>query len=264
MRQVEITLPSLGLLYPKDSCLYKKEKVMIKEMGANEEDILSSPDLIKSGRFLNEILKSCIVDVDVKNNVDMLFAGDKYALIFGIRVVGLGKEYIIKDFKCPECDKITKEYTFDLSNIESIGICSEEILEPDKVENIFEYQLPVSNEVVKFRLLNSKEDEEIDNQNEKIKKITNTDKDTLSTLRLKNMIISIGMENDKGKLGKVIDTMNIKDIKSLKKHIKKITPDIIVTDMFKCKYCNESLEIADLIIHIDEEQEWKLRKLQIS
>ena len=72
----EVSLPSKGLLYPKDSPL-SSGKVDIKYMTAKEEDILTSPNLIKKGTVIDKLLESVIVTEGVK--IDDLLVGDKNA-----------------------------------------------------------------------------------------------------------------------------------------------------------------------------------------
>ena len=64
----EVSLPSKGLLYPKDSPL-SSGKVDIKYMTAKEEDILTSPNLIKKGTVIDKLLESVIVTEGVKKRI---------------------------------------------------------------------------------------------------------------------------------------------------------------------------------------------------
>ena len=56
----EVTLPSRGLLYPKDHPL-SKGIVEIKYMTAREEDILTNQNFIKNGTVIDKLLQSLIV-----------------------------------------------------------------------------------------------------------------------------------------------------------------------------------------------------------
>ena len=64
----EVTLPSKGLLYSKDSPL-SKGYIEMKYMTAREEDILTNQNLIQKGIVIDELLKSLIVteNVDYKD-----------------------------------------------------------------------------------------------------------------------------------------------------------------------------------------------------
>ena len=69
-----VSLPSKGLLYPKESPLSSGE-IEIKYMTAREEDILTSANLIKKGIVIDKLLESLIVNKQIK--VDELLFWDK-------------------------------------------------------------------------------------------------------------------------------------------------------------------------------------------
>ena len=68
-----VDLPSKGLLYPKENPL-SSGQIEVKYMTAKEEDILTSANLIKSGRVIEKLLESLIVDKSIK--VDDILVGD--------------------------------------------------------------------------------------------------------------------------------------------------------------------------------------------
>ena len=88
-----VDLPSLGLLYPKDSPL-SSGKIEIKYMTAREEDILTSANLIKQGIVVEKLLESLIVDKSI--NVDDFLIGDKNAVLIASRILAYGKEYEVE------------------------------------------------------------------------------------------------------------------------------------------------------------------------
>ena len=69
-----LSLPSKGLLYPKDHPL-SSGQIDVKYMTAKEEDILTNQNYIKNGTVIDKLLQSLIVDKNVKLN-DLLI-GDK-------------------------------------------------------------------------------------------------------------------------------------------------------------------------------------------
>ena len=60
-------------------------------MTAKEEDILTSPNLIKKGTVIDKLLESVIVTEGVK--IDDLLVGDKNAIMIATRILGYGKDY---------------------------------------------------------------------------------------------------------------------------------------------------------------------------
>ena len=141
-----IPVPSAGLLYDPDSKLYKTETLQIKAMTAHEEDILTSPALLKEGTAVDYVIKSCLIDKTI--NVDNLIVGDKNAIMVSIRVTGYGRDYNIKP-ACDNCNKIN-EITCDLSNL-SIDRLKIEPIAPGR--NEFEFILPVTKKRVVFKFM---------------------------------------------------------------------------------------------------------------
>ena len=85
----EVTLPSKGLLYPKDSPL-KKGVIEMKYMTAKEEDILTNQNYIQNGTVIDKLLKSLII---TPIDYNTLLAGDKNAILIAARVLGYGADY---------------------------------------------------------------------------------------------------------------------------------------------------------------------------
>ena len=74
----KVSLPSKGLLYPKESPLSSGE-IEMKYMTAKEEDILTNSNFIKNGTVIDKLLQSMIV---TPINYDELLVGDKNAILF--------------------------------------------------------------------------------------------------------------------------------------------------------------------------------------
>ena len=85
-----VELPSKGYFYPKDSPL-ASGKMEMKYMTAREEDILTSPNLLKQGIAIDKLLEALIVDKKI--NMSDLLIGDKNALIVAARILAYGKMY---------------------------------------------------------------------------------------------------------------------------------------------------------------------------
>ena len=109
-----IDLPSGGKLYPKESLL-ASGKIEIKYMTAKEEDILTSSNLIEKGLVIDKLLESVIANPKVK--LDDMLVGDKNALMLGTRVLGYGKDYVVK-ITDPDTD-LEIEHTFDLTELKT-------------------------------------------------------------------------------------------------------------------------------------------------
>ena len=124
-----IDLPSEGKLYPKEHPC-SNGKLEIKYMTAREEDILTSPNLIKKGVVMEKLLDSLIITEGVK--CDDLLLGDKNAVLVAARILAYGPEYncIIAN---PNDPSETRTHTFNLADCPFIKI-------PDTKDNPFELQ----------------------------------------------------------------------------------------------------------------------------
>ena len=80
----EVTLPSKGLIYPKESPL-SSGTLEMKYMTAREEDILTNESYIKNGTVIDKLLKALIV---TPINYNDLLIGDKNAIMVAARVLG--------------------------------------------------------------------------------------------------------------------------------------------------------------------------------
>ena len=87
-----VSLPSKGLLYPKESPLAKGE-IEMKYMTAKEEDILTNQNYIRQGTVVDKLLQSLIV---TPISYDELLIGDKNAILVAARILGYGADYSFK------------------------------------------------------------------------------------------------------------------------------------------------------------------------
>ena len=81
-----IELPSQGILYPN-----KKSTVKVSYLTTIDENILSSPNIINSGKLVDILLERKVKDLgfDTKDLLD----GDRMAILVFLRATGLGDKY---------------------------------------------------------------------------------------------------------------------------------------------------------------------------
>jgi len=209
-----VELPSKGLLYPEDSEL-AKGTVEIKYMTAKEEDILTNQSYIRSGTVLDKLLKSIIVS---KINFDDLLIGDKNAIMVAARILGYGSEYSF--------DYLGESYTIDLSQIENKPL-KEELFKSRT--NEFTFTLPKTGNVITFKVLNHKDEQDINRELEGLKKINKDASPELST-RLKYMITSVEGNRDRKDIREFVDNYLLaQDSRALREYIKEVQPDVDLT-----------------------------------
>jgi rRNA maturation protein Nop10 len=232
-----VPLPSRGLVYPQESPLHLCEKLEIRSMTAKDEDILTSPALLKQGKALTYLLRSCILNKGL--DPDDMLVGDRNAVLVAIRITGYGPEYTV-NVTCPECDGEKKDHVFNLSTLPIKPLKTEPV---NNGANEFEFDLPVLKQKVKFRLFTGRQEQELATYLERTKKLKTSDVDPVITTRLKFQIISIGDETDGGKLSHIIDNLPALDSRNLRKHIAELSPDVDMQQGFDCPHCGEHSEV---------------------
>ena len=224
-----LSLPSKGLLYPKDSPL-SSGTIEVKYMTAKEEDILTSTNLIEKGLVIDKLLVSVIADPKVK--LDDLLVGDKNALMLGTRVLGYGKDYEVT-IEDPDTG-LDVEHTFDLTKLEHKKVDAKTL---KGGENKFSFTLPNSKRVIEFKLLTHKDERNIDSDLkglEKISKVTGVQSQL--TTRLKHQILSVDGETNKKFIHNFVDNEFLAlDTKEFRNYHNSIQPDIV----FEQEYTSE-------------------------
>ena len=208
----EVELPSKGLLYPESNPL-SSGKVELKYMTAREEDILSNQAYIQKGTVLDKLLKSLIVNKDIK--IDDLIVGDKNAIFIASRILGYGKDYKVSIKG--------EEHTLDLSTLENKEFDESSI---NKGENLFSYTMESSGTVVEYKILNGRDEKVIDREIEALKKL-NKDSSADITIRLKQMIISVDGKSERKDINNFVDNYLLaRDSRAFREHIKNTQPNV--------------------------------------
>lgn len=220
-----LDLPSQGWFYPTDNPL-SKGSIEIRYMGAKEEDILTSTNLVKRGVAIDMVLKSVIVS---QINYDDLLIGDKNALMIATRILGYGKDYQVQ-VTCPACEQKQQEVV-DLSALEHKVIDLENL---PKGTNEFPFDLPSGNKIT-FKFLTSKDEADVEAEVKAMKKVNDKYSSDLST-RLKKVITSINGKRDVQSISKFVDNELVaSDSFALRKHLAKVQPGIDMSFDFVCK-----------------------------
>ena len=225
----EVTLPSKGLLYPKESPL-SKGVIEIKYMTAKEEDILTNQNYIQKGTVIDKLLQSLIVTPIDYND---LLTGDKNAILIAARILGYGKDY---DFKYNE-----KETTVDLTELED-KLLDESLIKEGK--NEFDFTLPATKTPITFKLLTQSDDTKIQNELKGLKKI-NKHSNPLNTTQLKHTILSVNGDYEKKTIREFVDNkMLARDARALRKYISDMRPDVDLTFEYEDERTGNTAEMA--------------------
>lgn len=231
-----VPLPSNGKVYSIDSSLHGQEAIEIRAMTAREEDILTSQALLKKGTVISELIKSCLVDRSV-NSLDLL-SGDRNALMVAIRVTGYGPEYKA-EIECSECNVKTPR-DFDLS---SLGIKRLEIEPVIPGTNIFEFKLPYTGKVVRFKFMTGRDEEEMSATAQKQKKLGLSTDNSVTTSLLYTIISIDGIE-DRAKIANFVKMMPARDSLALRNYMRENEPGIDMKQDTSCGACGHTEEVT--------------------
>lgn len=231
-----VPLPSKGQCYKN-----KLEKVPVSYLTAYDENLIVSPNLYKDGTFIDELLKSKIMNSKI--DADDLLPGDRDAIILWLRGTSYGT-----DFPVTATDNASGkqfESVVDLTTIKP----KEFKLVGDE-DGYFDFKLPFSGDVVKFRFLSYKNLKALDkleaSQSLSIKKNKlNTIKDDLSEIvdndkdceRSLKMKLTESIKN----IDKYIETIDTESDRSFTQAItnKLIMSIISVNNITDRKYIND-------------------------
>ena len=212
----QVTLPSKGLLYPKENPL-SSGVVEMKYMTAKEEDILTNSNYIRQGTVIDKLLQALIV---TPINYDDLLVGDKNAILISARILGYGKDYTFK-YTNQQGEEV--EANVDLSGLKDKEI-DESLLKSGK--NEFTFELPFSKNVVTFKLLTHGDEKNIEAEIKGLKKINPSATYDVTT-RLKFIITSVEGKYDQKSIRDFVDNFLIaKDARALREYYSQVQPDI--------------------------------------
>lgn len=142
-----IPLPSKGEVYR-----HKTDRLQVSYLTANDENMFVSPNLYRDGLLIDFLLNEKIMEAGI--DPSELLDGDRDAIILWLRATGYGNEFPIT---ATDNETGTEfETVVDLSKIEF----KEFNLKSDE-NGYFDFTLPMSKDVIKFKFLNHRETEEL-------------------------------------------------------------------------------------------------------
>jgi hypothetical protein len=225
-----VAIPSEGKLYPVGHPLHGKQFVEIRPMTARDEDILTSRALHRTGKVIDALLRSCIIDKNIDPNT--LLAGDRNAIIIGIRVSGYGADYT-SSVECPQCGA-KSQIELDLGRLPLRNL-------PDDVPpvssgvNEFVHRCGISKKTVHFRVPTGSDETEFANLIDRARRTTGSE--NLVTSRLLQQIISIDGETDRARLMVLVRDLPARDSRDLRAEMDYVSPDVLLMAEFKCPSC---------------------------
>tara|TARA_R110002110_G_scaffold410955_1_gene634884 strand:- start:2890 stop:3729 length:840 start_codon:yes stop_codon:yes gene_type:complete len=240
-----VDLPSRGRFYSEAHPLHNQETVEVKYMTAKDEDILTSPTLLKKGIAVDRFLQNILLDKRI--NVNSLLSGDKNAILVASRINGFGAEYTTK-VNCPGCSAVT-ENTFDLSEVqEYLGddLENHDIRQTER--GTFVIKLPRTGFEAEVRLLNNRDENELAAKMQQNKK--GSAYETNLTDQLRKILVSVNGVEDKEILNQFITHLPAFDSRHLRAAYLKVVPGLDMTQHFACSACGFEKEV-DIPLTVD-------------
>ena len=208
----------------------KQNSVKVRCLTAEDENILTNPDLIRSGRVLNVLLDSAVIDKTLRP--EKMISGDRNAVMLKLRSIGYGDDYEVK-ISCEKCSADFKS-TVKLSELKNKPTA----FPPDQLGE-FSLTLPNSKIDIKFRMLTGEDEDRLMKvANTAKKKIGNNSFITgLLTERYLLQIMEVKGNRDKTYIKKFISAMPISDSLFLREYIKNTEPGVDMEHTFECPEC---------------------------
>lgn len=205
-----IPLPSMGKNYRN-----RKPNIRLAYMTTADENILTSPNLLNSGQFLEILFNRKMLDTSLRYN-DLL-PGDRNAIMIWLRATAYGEMYPVTLF-----DEFDEPFDtmIDLNQLQTITSS----VEPDE-KGLYEYILPLMGTTLKLRMLTCGDIDEITERSEKDVKKGNP-VNNLTLYRLEKMIVEVDGNKNKKVISDFVNTIRIADAKSLNEYIKTLESDI--------------------------------------
>lgn len=209
-----VELPSKGIFYS-----HKKGEVTIELMTALDENILTSPNLIRNNTQFDVLLRQKIKDPDF--NVDELLRGDKDTILLFLRCTSYGTEYPVTVYDPFSGESF--ETTVDLSRIMAKEL--DAMYQPEE-DSMFSFILPKSGKKVRFRLLTEKEETTLARTIEaKAKRMGGGVAQTV-TDRLKAQLMEFDGITDRMRISLAVDKMLVKDSYELRLFMHEVEPGL--------------------------------------
>ena len=210
-----LPLPSKGLLYPG-----KKDSIKVEYMTAADENILTSPNLIKSGKVLDVLIERKVKESPVP--VSDMLVGDRNAIMIWLRATGYGEIYPVKLTDPVTAEEFETE--IDLNELKTVSIGAQ----PDE-NNEFTFMLPKLQKTIKFKMLTVKDESYIVQKSEKKSKLTKSPITNVLTNRLERQIVEVDGNRDPNYISKFIQAMPAYDSLQFRKYVDEIEPGIDMT-----------------------------------
>jgi hypothetical protein len=205
-----LPMPSGGKIYPS-----RKKAFKVSYMNTTDENILTSQNLVQSGKFLEILINRKLLEMDIRYRD--LHPGDRNAIMIWLRATAYGEMYPIQLIS-PSGKMFSHE--FDLSSLKTIPLT----VEPDK-DGLFNFIMPTSGDNIRFKFLSCGDLDDIEIQLEE--DIVNGILESReNTYKLNRMIKEINGNNDVEYINNYVKKLRTMDSREFKKYVDSIEPGV--------------------------------------
>lgn len=223
-----VQLPTKGKLY-REGPLAGRDHVEVYYLTAKEEDILTAPNIIQSGKMLDILLKSALKDRSI--DPGKMFLGDRNTILVWLRSTGYGAEYKAS-IQCEFCGSHFAN-TFDLSALD----VRELDIDPDE-SGLFPVTLPVTKRTVRVQFLTAEADAALDKAIEQRAKKLGGGGSPM-TMRLQAYVQEVeGLDPDEKR--SFIETLPVADSRAIRKFIADHEPSVVMKQDAICTECGKT------------------------
>lgn len=198
-----IPLPSKGKLYKN-----KKTNVRLAYMTTSDENILTSPNLLKSGEFLEILINRKLLEADLRYR-DLL-PGDRNAIMIWLRATAYGEMYPVTLL-----DEFDEPFDTEI-NLNELNIIDLEI-ETDE-EGLLSFTMPISKANIKFKLLTCGDVDDIESML-KLDEENGIPVKNTTTYKLEKMVVEVNGDRNKTMIRDFVNYLRIGDSKAFNEYV---------------------------------------------
>lgn len=201
-----IPLPSMGKLYRT-----KKPNIRLAYMTTADENILTSPNLLQSGEFLEILINRKMLEPDLRYKD--LNVGDRNAIMLWLRATAYGEMYPVTLFD-------EKDVPFD-TNINLNDLKTKTLnVDPDE-DGLFTFKFPLCKATIKFKLLTCGDIDIIETmtENDKLNKLPIV---KTNIYGLERSIVEVNGDRSRNTVKEFVNSLRIGDNKAFNEFVESI------------------------------------------
>jgi hypothetical protein len=209
-----VPLPSKGIFYPEVDGK-KVDSVKVYYLTAEDEGIMTSPNIINSGKLLDTLLEK---KVECSIPLTKLLTGDRVAILVFLRAT---MEQFYKVMLIDPKTRQPFEHAIDLMALEQ-----QEMEEQPNDKGMFDFILPKCQKRVTFKLMTHEDELEIKMAADNEKSIRKSDENFFNFYKLMRLVVNVEGINDMFAKEKFLKSMPMMDARRLHAYMDKVTPTI--------------------------------------